>query len=197
VRSCGSSRFRRRCCRSRPAQWNSDVVGGACDARAGAYSHDMAVVKGCVQTSVVVVLAAGMASGQRIFRATTKLVNVAFVATDAQGALVRNLGESELQVFEDGDAQKIAFFSPSYDLPLTMGVLLDISGSQSKFLRQHRKDLTSFLQAVLQAHDRAFLVCIDNHLRLVSDYTPSGATLLWTLEHFRVKFGYPELGPAQ
>jgi len=157
----------------------------------------MAVVKGCVQTAVVVVLAAGMASGQRIFRATTKLVNVAFVATDAQGALVRNLGESELQVFEDGDAQKIAFFSPSYDLPLTMGVLLDISGSQSKFLRQHRKDLTSFLQAVLQAHDRAFLLCVDNRLRLVSDYTPSGATLLWTLDHFDAKYGYPELGPAQ
>jgi len=139
----------------------------------------------------------GAAAAQQVYRATTKLVNVAFIATDAEGALVRNLRQDELQVYEDGAAQKIAFFSPSYDLPLSLGVLLDISGSQSKFLDQHRKDLTSFLQAVLQTHDRAFLVCIDNHLRLVSDYTPSGATLLWTLEHFRVKFGYPELGPAQ
>jgi Ca-activated chloride channel family protein len=146
---------------------------------------------------VAVCLTAGPAWGQtsRTFRAETRLVNVAFSARDAQGRLVPDLRASELEVRENGVPQSIAFFSHSTDLPLTLGIVLDQSPSQNKYVKAHARDLERFLNGLLSARDRAFLVGFGDHIRLISDYTPAAATLMWTLAHYERKYAYPELGP--
>src|SRR5215472_8935840 len=124
------------------------------------------------------------ASGQTIIRDDVNLVNLMFVARDSQGKLIDDLTQDEIEVFEDSLPQKIKFFAKSTDLPLTLALIVDASGSQDHFGKEHRKDLELFLQEVLRPQDRAFLVCFGNHLRLVSDYTNSASQLLESYSEF-------------
>jgi Ca-activated chloride channel homolog len=135
---------------------------------------------------------------QNPIRVDVNLVNVAFTARDRNGALVGNLTKDDVELYEDAVPQKIEFFARSTDLPLTLGLIVDASGSQEHFAKKHRKDLEVFLHEVLGPNDRAFLLCFGNHLRLVSDYTNSVDTLLATFEDYDKGRGhFPELGPQE
>jgi len=143
-------------------------------------------------------LAWSPSTAQKRIRSDVNLVSVSFTVRDENGALVDNLTKDDFEVFEDGTPQKIAFFARSVDVPLTLGLIVDASGSQSRFTRQHKQDLDVFLNEVLGPKDRAFLVGFGNHLRLVSDFTPSGQALLDGLERYDHDNGhFPELGPKE
>ncbi len=133
--------------------------------------------------------------GQAI-RVDVRLVNVSFTVRDAQGKLVTNLTKDDFEVFDDGQGQPISFFARAADLPLTLGLLVDFSGSQEHFVKQHRHDLGVFLKNVLTSRDRAFLVCFGNHLRLASDLTASASELVEGLEKLE-KRSVPEIGPKE
>src|SRR6516165_4515010 len=136
--------------------------------------------------------------GQQPIRVNVNLVNVSFIARAANGALVENLQKDDIELYEDAVPQKIEFFAKSTDLPLTLALILDVSGSQEHFEKKHRKDLQIFLEEVLGPKDRAFMVCFGNHLRLVSDYTNSADQLLTRMELFdKGKMRFPELGPRE
>jgi Ca-activated chloride channel family protein len=144
------------------------------------------------------VLCVRPAYAQKPIRVDVNLVNVAFTARDAGGALVPNLTKDDVALYEDALPQKIEFFAKSTDLPLTLALIMDVSGSQEHFEKKHHKDLQVFLEEVLGPKDRAFMVCFGNHLRLVSDYTNSPAQLLTGLEMFdKGKWHFPELGPKE
>ena len=137
---------------------------------------------------------------QAEFRADVQLVNVGFSVRDAQGKLVTALAREDFEVLEDGMLQKISFFARSEDVPLTLGLVVDISGSQSSFVRAHEKDLKTFLATALGPKDRAFLMCFANRLRLVTDFSAPGKDLAAALTGFlstRDKSVYPELGPSE
>lgn len=135
---------------------------------------------------------------QNQIRLEVDLVNVAFTARDADGALLGNLTRDDVELYEDAVPQKIEFFAKSTDLPLTLALIMDVSGSQEHFEKKHSKDLQVFLQEVLGPRDRAFLVCFGNHLRLVSDYTNSpGAILESFIEFDKGKRHFPEIGPEE
>jgi Ca-activated chloride channel family protein len=131
-------------------------------------------------------------------RVDVNLVSVGFSVRDAHGALVDNLTKEDIEVFEDGVPQKIAFFARSQDVPLTLGLIVDASGSQDHFAKQHAKDLDVFLRSVLGPKDRVFLLGFGNHLRLVSDFTNTGDNLmnLWK-QYDKGKGSFPELGPKE
>ncbi len=138
------------------------------------------------------------ATAQEPLRMKVNLVNVTFNARDAECALVGDLTQDEIELFEDAVPQHIAHFTPASDAPLTMGILLDVSGSQDHFTKQHQHDLEMFLKEVLRPQDKVFLVCFGNHLRLMSDFTNQPQVLLNGLNDFRKSRGrYPELGPNE
>ena len=135
---------------------------------------------------------------QESVRVNVNLVNVAFSMRDDHGALVDNLAKDQVEVFEDAVPQKIAFFARSTDVPLTLGLILDVSGSQDHFIKQHRHDLEVFLKEVLGPHDRAFIVCFGNHLRLVSDFSASSDDLIERLNAFKKgSRSFSEIGPKE
>jgi Ca-activated chloride channel homolog len=83
-------------------------------------------------------------------------------------------------------------------LPLTLALIVDVSGSQDHFGKKHEKDLQVFLKEVLGPRDRVFLVCFGNHLRLVSDYTNSADEILENYRQFdKGKKHFPEIGPEE
>ena len=158
----------------------------------------MCVIPSSIRNSALALLLCVGAFGQDVYRSNVNLVTVSFSVRDARGALVDDLGKDDFDVLEDAVAQKIAFFSRSSDVPLSLGIVVDASGSQDHFSKQHKRDLEVFLRDVLGPKDRAFMVCFGNHLRLVSDFTPSGADILNGLERYnKGTGGFPELGPKE
>src|ERR1700751_288341 len=136
--------------------------------------------------------------GQEPVRVNVRLVNVAFSARDSRGALVENLTKDDVEVFEDAVPQKISFFAHSVDVPLTLGLIVDFSGSQDQFSKQHQHDLEVFLKDILGPKDRVFMICFGNHLRLVSDFSQSGPELIDRLKLYqRSNKHFPDLGPKE
>jgi Ca-activated chloride channel family protein len=133
-------------------------------------------------------------------RVDVGLVNVGFSARDQAGRLVTDLSQDEIEVVEDGASQKIAFFARSTDVPLNLGLVMDVSGSQQSFIKPHLRDLQAFLKSVLRPQDKAYLMTFANHLQLVSDYTSSPKQLVQSLEEFQKtkrRNDYPTVGPLE
>jgi Ca-activated chloride channel family protein len=156
--------------------------------------------------SLLVILSGGSAFSQEPLHVAVNLVNVAFSVRDARGALVDNLSKEDVEVFEDAVPQKISFFARSTDVPLTMGLIVDVSGSQDHFSKQHEHDLEVFLKEVLGPKDRVFLVTFANHIRLVSDFSPSGPEIIERMKQYKERdkgkdkgkhAQFPELGPLE
>ena len=154
----------------------------------------------CLTASICFSQPAFRADAQPAFRADVHLINLGFSVRDRQGKLVSGLTQDDFEVLEDGVPQKIAFFAKSEDVPLTLGLVVDISGSQGSFLKPHEHDLRTFLHSALAPTDRAFLTCFANHIRLVTDYSAPNRDLAKALggyEHVKDVSEYPELGPKE
>jgi Ca-activated chloride channel family protein len=152
--------------------------------------------------AVIVAAAAnfmGPGSGaQEAIKMDVKLVTVAFSVRDANGALVDNLTKEDFEVDEDTVPQKIAYFARSVDVPLTLGLIVDASGSQEHFTKKHQHDLEVFLKDVLGPKDRVFLVGFGNHIRLVSDFSQSSAGLMEEWKRYEKNTRkFPEVGPTE
>src|SRR5438128_1145852 len=127
----------------------------------------------------VVCLAAVAAAQQPMaIRVDVSLVNVGFSVRDAGGKLVTDLIQDDFEIAEDGVPQRIAFFARSADVPLNLGLVMDVSGSQQSFIKPHMKDLQAFLKTVLRPQDKAYLMTFGNRLFLVSDYTNASRDLV-------------------
>ena len=113
-------------------------------------------------------------------------------------ALSTGLTQGDFTVVEDGVLQKIRFFAHDNELPLSIGLIIDESGSQDKFVKEHEKDIEAFLRQVLEPKDQAFAVCFGNHLRLVSDLTSSTGTIMDGIRAFdKGDIKFPEVGPKE
>ena len=140
----------------------------------------------------------GSAAAQESIRVDVNLVNIAFSVQDASGKLVDDLTKDDFEVMEDAAPQKIAFFAKSVDVPLTLGLIVDASGSQEHFAKKHEQDLAVFLKDVLGLRDRAFLVGFGNHIRLVSDFLRSGQEMMGAWKSYdKDTRRFPELGPKE
>ena len=140
----------------------------------------------------------GCAQEAPVIHSKVNLVTVAFTARNSTGELLDTLTEDDVRIVEDGAEQKIAYFAKSADVPLTLGLIVDASGSQDRFSKQHEKDIQIFLKSVLGPKDRAFLLCFGNHLRLVSDFTQSGTEMMERLKRYEKDSDrFPEIGPKE
>ena len=113
------------------------------------------------------------------------LVNVAFIVRDRTGALAGSLTKDDIEVFEDGVPQQVSFFGRSADLPLRLALIMDVSGSQDKFNKQHISDVEKFVSGAIEKRDRALLICFGDHIRLVSDFTNSSGALIDAMASFQ------------
>jgi Ca-activated chloride channel family protein len=151
-----------------------------------------------VGMAAVAVALAPKLRAQESIKIDVNLVNVAFSVRDASGALVDGLTQDDFEVLEDSAPQKIAYFAKSTDVPLTLGLDVDASGSQDHFEKQHERDLDTFFKAALGPNDRAFLVGFGNYVRIVTDFSRSGAEMLQQWKAYAKKpQNFPELGPHE
>lgn len=107
------------------------------------------------------------------FKVNANLVDVFFTARDKHGELVPHLTRNECSIQENGVPQTLKSFTAETDLPLTMGILLDTSGSQEYVLPLEQQAGAEFLRDVLRSKDEAFLASFDVNVDLLQDYTNS------------------------
>lgn len=106
-------------------------------------------------------------------------VNVLFIATDKHGKFVRNLKQSDFNFFDDNKpVQSIVNFRRETDLPLHMGLLVDVSGSVRSRFQFEQEAATAFLQNIVRpGFDKAFVVGFNSHQQVAQDFTDNVSLL--------------------
>ncbi|HUA83733.1 MAG TPA: VWA domain-containing protein [Bryobacteraceae bacterium] len=104
-------------------------------------------------------------------------VNVTCEVTDRHGAPVKNLTAADFELRDNGRVQSVEHLWQEDDLPLTIGLIVDISGSQSAFIQSHRDAVTQFLRQVMRPQDRAFIATVGPEAKLLADLTSSAEEL--------------------
>lgn len=111
------------------------------------------------------------------FRVNSNLVSLYFTAYDKHGELIPNLTKDDCQVYEDKQLQKLRSFAAEANQPLTIGMLLDTSGSQQNVLPLEQQAGSEFLHQILETKDEAFLISFDVDVNLLADYTNNAGEL--------------------
>jgi VWFA-related protein len=107
------------------------------------------------------------------FKLQVNLVDLFFTVKAKNGELVPHLNKSDCTVMEDKAPQTWKSFTAETDLPLTLGILLDTSGSQERVLPLEQQAGAQFLEQVLRKKDEAFLLSFDVNVDLLQDFTNS------------------------
>ena len=118
-------------------------------------------------------LAAGL-SAQTVFRADVSLVRVTATARNRVGQLVGTLAKEDFEIFDNGVRQEIAVFERRSEQPLSVAVLIDVSGSTAKDIKYETDSAAKFLRALLREgnpEDRVALYSFDDSVRLIQDFT--------------------------
>jgi VWFA-related protein len=105
------------------------------------------------------------------FKLNANLVDVFFMVKDKAGNLVPHLNKADCTISEDKAPQTLKSFVAETHQPLTLGILLDTSGSQQRVLPLEQDVGGQFLERVLKSKDEAFLLSFDVNVDLLQDYT--------------------------
>jgi len=102
---------------------------------------------------------------------SVNLVDVFFTVKDKAGNLVPHLNKDDCTISEDKQPQTLKSFVAETHQPLTLGILLDTSGSQERVLPLEQDVGSQFLNRVIKQKDEAFLLSFDVNVDLLQDYT--------------------------
>jgi VWFA-related protein len=128
--------------------------------------------------NAVLVAQARPATQQPTFSGGVEAVNVAVTVRDKNGRLITDLSKEEFALEEDGRPQAIGFFSRESDLPLTVGLLVDTTPSESNMLDVERRASLAFLSRMLRPEtDKAFIVQYYSEIQLLQGLTSKRSEL--------------------
>ena len=109
---------------------------------------------------------------QQPLRVQVNLVNVFATVRDKQHkGIISNLNKEDFKILEDGVEQKVAYFSKELDLPITLGLLIDTSGSMDRVLPAEQDAATRFLHEVMRPKDLTMVMNFDLDANLIADFT--------------------------
>lgn len=112
-------------------------------------------------------------------RSSVQEVNLIFTATDKKGHFRKDLKQSDLSVLDDGKPPvSVSSFSSQTDLPLRVGLVLDVSGSiTDRFTFEQQSAIHFFRQILRPRTDQAFVLAFDSIQRLTQDFTDNADQL--------------------
>ena len=148
-------------------------------------------------TIAAAILVAGSLLAQDLpepIKVDVNVVNVLASVHDKKGGLINSLQKDDFTLLEDGQQQTIKYFTKETDLPLTIGMLVDVSGSQANLIDIERRAASEFFRAVLRKKDVAFLISFGADSELLQDITGSPRLLQDGLDHLRLNAGVGGFG---
>jgi VWFA-related protein len=135
------------------------------------------------------------ANQDQTIRVDVDLVNILFtVRAKKGGQLIPNLEKNNFTLAEDSKSQTIQRFTRETDLPLTLGLLIDISASQERLIDTERQAASQFFSTVIRKKDEAFLISFGKSTDLLQDYTNSARQLSKGLDDLRGDGQTPMMG---
>jgi VWFA-related protein len=117
------------------------------------------------------------------------VVQLFFNVKDKKGGLIPGLTKDDFEVAEDGHPQTVKYFAAESNLPLTLGILIDSSGSQQRVLGMEQEVGADFLNQILREKDLAFVISFDVNVDLLQDFTNSTRQLRAALNKTRINTG--------
>ncbi|HET9406873.1 MAG TPA: VWA domain-containing protein [Candidatus Sulfotelmatobacter sp.] len=104
-------------------------------------------------------------------KVNVNVVQLFFNVKDKHGALIPNLTKNDFDIFEDGKPQTIKYFTAESNLPLTLGIMIDSSRSQTNVLDMEKEVGGAFLRQILTDKDEAYVISFDISVDLLQDFT--------------------------
>jgi VWFA-related protein len=127
-------------------------------------------------------------------KVSVNVVGLFFNVKDKHGALIPNLTKDDFEVFEDGKPQTIKYFTAESNLPLTLGILIDSSGSQLRVLDMEKEVGGAFLKQILSDKDEAYVIDFNVDASLVQDFTRDVRRLQAAMNKVKINTGYTSVG---
>ncbi len=122
------------------------------------------------------------------------VVQLFFNVKDKKGALIPGLTKDDFELSEDGKPQTIKYFTAESNLPLTLGILIDSSGSQARVLDMEKQVGGAFLNDILREKDEAFVIGFDVNVDLLQDFTNDVRRLKAALNKAKINTGGSSTG---
>ena len=119
-------------------------------------------------------------------KAEVSLVNLFATVRDKNKRIVTDLKQDDFKISEDNHEEKIAFFSKEMNLPITLGLLLDTSGSEQYMLGAIQDSGARFLNRVLRKGDEALIMSFDTDVDLLADFTDDRGILNRAINRARI-----------
>lgn len=132
---------------------------------------------------------------QETLKVNVNVVQLFFNVKDKKGTLLPNLKKEDFEIAEDGKPQTIKYFAAESNLPLTLGILIDSSGSQQRVLDMEKEVGGAFLKQILRNNDEAFVIGFDVDVDLLQDFTSDVHRLQAGLNKAKINIGGGNLGP--
>jgi VWFA-related protein len=145
---------------------------------------------------LILVSALLLAQDSPTIKVDVDVVNILFNVRDKKGGLVGNLEKGDFTIQEDGKDQSIKYFNRETDLPLTIGLLIDVSASQQNLIEIEKNAAYQFFGQVLRKQDLAFLISFGSDAELLQDYTNSPKLLRGGLDGLKVNSSVGGLHPG-
>ena len=125
---------------------------------------------------------------EQVLKVTSGLVNLYTVVRD-KNRPVAGLNRDDFELTEDNKPQEIRFFSRETDTPLTLGILIDTSGSQEHVLGVEQREAKTFIEQVIHKNDLAFVLRFDVEVELLQDLTSNKRLLAQAIDSTVVNTG--------
>ena len=123
-----------------------------------------------VCTTVGLLLVSALVGAQLRVKGDVLLINVVATVVDGKGRTVPNLGVDDFILEEDGKPQTIQHLLPSADLPISLGVIVDASGSMQSKIRTAQRAVDRFL-SMIHEDDEIFLMTFTLRASVIADFT--------------------------
>jgi Ca-activated chloride channel family protein len=136
-----------------------------------------------LRTAALALLAGGgllRAQQPAVFTDTVTQVHVIASVKNSKGELVGTLQKSDFKIFDNGAPQEIRVFERQSSQPLSIALLIDVSGSTAKDLKYETDSATKFLHALLSEgnlEDAVTLYSFDSDVKEVRPFTHNYASL--------------------
>src|SRR5215471_7570220 len=128
------------------------------------------------------------------FKTRSDLVQLFFNVKDKKGGLIADLPKDNFEILENGKPQNIKFFTANSNLPLTLGMMIDSSGSQQNVLDMEKSVGGEFLDEILTPKDQAFVISFDVSVELLHDFTSNVHALKAALNKAKINTGGADCG---
>jgi Ca-activated chloride channel homolog len=113
---------------------------------------------------------------EQTIKLDTQLVNVLFSVQDKQNRYINDLKQADIEILENGQSQQIFTFKREFDLPLTLALLVDVSGSEQYTLPLLKDAGGRFIDSVIRAgKDTAGVIKFEGEATVMVNLTSNPA----------------------